>query len=280
MNIELAEERILILPDPSSMELAENRAWLKRVDAFGTMARMSGLINRPRDDEFELVYKERRLQPFWRVAARATYAYERQRSYAVKVAPEVRSVVLAGEEKPVTGGAFGLSGLEICREENSREFLFDGAASEARADLSVYLKNEGQPTSQAELAEIAAAGTIVAPPEAKASMVIRQVVAAMLAKIDADRVVEETVLPRSALDLYYRPIYAFRYRRLEKEAVVEFDPLTGLARPGGATFESYLGKVLEPRFLFDVTVETANIFLPGATLARVILDKSLELKRR
>ena len=279
MNIELAEERILILPDPSSMELAENRAWLKRIEAFGTMARMSGLINRPKDDEFELVYKERRLQPFWRVAARATYAYERQRSYAVKVAPEVRSVVLAGEEKVVTGGAFGLSGLEICREENRREFLFDGAASEARADLSVYLKNEGQPTSQAELAEIAAAGTIVAPPEAKASMVIRQVVAAMLAKIDADRVVEE-VVRLECVDLYYRPIYAFRYRRLEKEAVVEFDPLTGLARPGGATFESYLGKVLEPRFLFDVTVETANIFLPGATLARVILDKSLELKRR
>ncbi len=279
MNIELAEERILLLPDPSSMELAENRAWLKRVEAFGTMARMSGLLNRPKDDEFELVYKERRLQPFWRVAARATYAYERQRSYAVKVAPEVRSVVLSGEETPVTGGAFALSGLEICREENSREFLFDGAATEARADLAVYLKNEGAPTSQAQLAEIAAAGTIVAPPEAKASMVIRQVVAAMLANIDADRVVEETVrLER--VDLCYRPLYAFRYRRLGKEAVVEFDPLTGLARPGGATFEGYLGKVLEPRFLFDVTVETANIFLPGATLARVILDKSLELKRR
>jgi hypothetical protein len=37
---------------------------------------------------------------------------------------------------------------------------------------------------------------------------------------------------------------------------------------------------LEPKFLFDVTVETANIFFPGATLARVIVNKSLEFKKR
>ena len=108
----------------------------------------------------------------------------------------------------------------------------------------------------------------------------RLVVAAMLVKIDADRVGEETVRLES-VELYYRPMYAFRHRRQGTEAVVEYDPLTGAARPGGATFETYLGKVLEPRFLFDVTVETGfNIFLPGATLARVILDKGLEFKKR
>ena len=81
------------------------------------------------------------------------------------------------------------------------------------------------------------------------------------------------------VDLYYRPVYAFRYRRQGKEAVVEYDPIAGVARPGGATFETYLGKLLEPKFLFDVTVETANIFFPGATLARVIVNKSLEFKK-
>ena len=62
--------------------------------------------------------------------------------------------------------------------------------------------------------------------------------------------------------------------------LVEYDALTGVAKPGGATFETYLGKILEPKFLFDVTVETANIFFPGATLARVIVNKSLEFKKR
>jgi hypothetical protein len=279
MNVELAEERILVLPDPSSMEAAETRAWAKRVDAFGALARMSGLLGKPKDDAFELVYKERRLQPFWRLAATATYAYERQRTYAVKVAAEVRTVVVAGETKPITAGAFSVSGLESCREDTHREFYYDGLSKGVTADMSVYVNFKGEVVTHDELTDIAKTGTIVVPPEAKSSMIIREVVAAMLSKIDADRVLEETVRI-DCVDLYYRPVYAFRYKRQGKEAVVEYDALTGVARPGGATFETYLGKILEPKFLFDVTVETAQIFFPGATLARVIVNKSLEFKKR
>jgi hypothetical protein len=279
MNVELAEERVLVLPDPSTMEGAQARAWAKRVDAFGALARMSGLLGKPKDEEFELVYKERRLQPFWRLTAMATYAYERTRSYTVKVAPEVQSVALGPETKPVSAGAFAISGLESCREESRKEFFYDGLSKAALADMSVYVKFGGEVATSDELNEIAKTGTIVVPPEAKSSMIIREVVAAMLSKIDADRVLEETVRIES-VDLYYRPVYAFRYRRQGKEAVVEYDALTGIARPGGETFETYLGKIMEPKFLFDVTVETANIFFPGATLARVIVNKSLEFKKR
>jgi len=279
MNVELAEERVLVLPDPSTMEGAQARAWAKRVDAFGTLARMSGLLGKPKDDEFELVYKERRLQPFWRLTATATYAYERTRSYTVKVAPEVQSVALGPEIKSVSAGGFSISGLESCREETRKEFYYDGLSKAALTDMSVYVKFGGEVATPDELNEIAKTGTIVVPPEAKSSMIIREVVAAMLSKIDADRVLEETVRIES-VDLYYRPVYAFRYRRQGKEAVVEYDALTGVARPGGETFETYLGKIMEPKFLFDVTVETANIFFPGATLARVIVNKSLEFKKR
>ena len=279
MNVELAEERVLVLPDPSSMEGAQTRAWAKRVEAFGALARMSGLLGKPRDDEFELVYKERRLQPFWRLSATATYAYERTRTYAVKVAPEVQSVALGPETKPVSAGAFSISGLESCREQTHKDFYYDGLSKDGLGDMSVYVKFGGEVTTPDELNEIAKSGTIVVPPRARSSMIIREVVAAMLSKIDADRVLEETVRIET-VDLFYRPVYAFRYRRQGKEAVVEYDALTGVARPGGATFETYLGKILEPKFLFDVTVETANIFFPGATLARVIVNKSLEFKKR
>jgi hypothetical protein len=279
MNVELAEERVLVLPDPSSMEAAETRARARRIDAFGAMARMSGLLTKPKDDEFELVYKERRLQPFWRLTATAIYAYERTRAYTVKVAADVHSVALGGEARTVSAGGFSISGLESCREETRREFYYDGLSKAALADMSVYVKFEGKVATPDELAEIAKTGTIVVPPEARSSMIVREVVAAMLSKIDADRVLEETVRIES-VDLYYRPVYAFRYRRQGKEAVVEYDALTGVARPGGATFESFLGRILEPKFLFDMTVETANVFFPGATLARVIVNKSLEFKKR
>jgi hypothetical protein len=279
MNVELAEERVFVLPDPSSMEEAETKAWAKRVDAFGALARMSGLLNKPKEDDYELVYKERRLQPFWRLSATATYAYERRKTYPIKVAPEVTSVAVAGAEQAVVGGQITVEGLESCREETHKAFLYDGLSKEQRADLSAYLKVEGAPASEQSLAELAAAGTIVVPPQARASMIVREVVAAMLAKIDADRVLEETVRLES-VDLYYRPVYAFRYRRQGKEAVVEFDAITGQAKPGGATFETYLGKLFEPEFLFDVTVETANVFFPGATLARVLVKKGLEFHKR
>ena len=95
MNVELAEERILVLPEQLSEEQAETRAWVKRLDAFGTMAKMSGLLARPKDQEFELVYKERRLQPFWRLEATAVSAYERSRDYVIKVAPGVTSPVMS-----------------------------------------------------------------------------------------------------------------------------------------------------------------------------------------
>lgn len=279
MNVELAEERVFVLPDPSSMEEAETKAWAKRVDAFGALARMSGLLNKRKEDEYELVYKERRLQPFWRLSATATYAYERKKTYPIKVAPEVVSVHVAGADQAVSASQITVLGLESCKEETHKDFLYDGLTKEQRSDLSVYLKSDGQPATQESLAELAQAGTIVVPPEARSSMIVREVVASMLAKIDADKVLEETVR-LEAVDLYYRPVYAFRYRRQGKEAVVEFDAVTGVAKPGGATFETYLGKLLEPEFLFDVTVETANVFFPGATLAKVLVKKGLEFRAK
>ena len=84
-------------------------------------------------------------------------------------------------------------------------------------------------------------GTVVVPPEARASLVVRDVVASAIGKIDADKVLEEVVRVE-AVDLFYRPVYAFRYRRAGKEAIGEFDALTGEVHTGGATLEGHFGK--------------------------------------
>ena len=121
------------------------------------------------------------------------------------------------------------------------------------------------------LAAEATSGTVVVPPDAKASMLVREVMAGAIGKIDADRVLEERVTV-DVVDLVYRPVYAFRYRHAGKEAVIEFDGLTGNTRPDGATFEQYLGKILEPKFLLDVGVEAVNIFVPGTQLVRIVVE--------
>jgi hypothetical protein len=279
MDVHLAEERVLVLPDQFTMDHAEGRASAKKADAFGTLAKMAGFLSKPKDDEFELVYKERRLQPFWRLSCRAVSAYERTREHAIKVAPEVRQGTIAGEVHAVANGEITIQVLESCREEVSKEALFDGLTGQAAPGLNGCLKFAGAVSDADALAALARDGIVVVPPQAKASAVVREVLASLINKIEADRVIEETVTFES-IDLYYRPVYAFRWRRQGKEAVVEFDGLTGEARPGGATFETYLGKVLEPRFLLDAGAEAANIFFPGATLVKVIVAKGLEMRKR
>lgn len=279
MQVELAEERVLLLKDRFSMEHAEGRAWARRVDAFGALAKMAGLLARPRDEEFELVYRERRLQPFWRVVTTTVLAYERTRDYAVKVASETRSVTVAGDAFEVKAGQFTIRGLESCREENRRESLLDGLASGARPDLARYLDFEAAEIDAAALVGATAEGMVVVPPQARASMVARDAVAASIGKIDADKVLEELVRVE-ALDLYYRPVYAFRYRRQGKEAVVEFDALTGEASVGGATFEQYLGRAVDPKFLLDVGAEAVNMVIPGANLAKMVIVKSMEMRAK
>lgn len=277
MQVELAEERIFRMTDRFSLEHAEGRAWSKRIEAFGALARVTGLFAQPKDEEFAVVYRERRLQPFWRVTVSTATAYERTRTYLVKVPPEVREVTIGETVLPASTGQIQVVGLESCREETRRETLIDGLSKQVAPALAAYLQHDAIETSADALAAATAEGMVIVPPEAKASMVVRDVIASAIGKIDADRVTEELVRVE-AVDLYYRPVHAFRYRRGDKEAVVEFDAITGETKVGGATFEQYLGKALEPKFLLDVGAETLNFVIPGANLAKLMIVKGLELK--
>ncbi|MBS0408958.1 MAG: hypothetical protein JSR86_03505 [Proteobacteria bacterium] len=279
MNVEIAEERILVLSDKFSMEHAEGRAWSRRVEAFGTMAKMAGLLSKPRDEEFECIYRERRLQPFWRISSTAVFAYERTRDYQVAVPPEVRSVSIAGEDRPVIDRKFSLTGLESCREEIKRELYIDGLTGQQDPRLAVYMDHSAVEADAESLAATAKERTVVVPPQARASILVRDAVAAAIVKFDADKVLEESVR-LEAVDLYYRPVYAFRYRRQGKEAVVEFDAITGEVKTAGSTFEQHLGKIMEPKFLLDVGAEAANLFIPGATVAKIVLVKGMEMAER
>jgi hypothetical protein len=70
MNVELAEERILLLPDKLGAQQSEGRAWSKRTDAFGAFASIGGFISTSRRTKTtRSSISELRLQPFWRISA-------------------------------------------------------------------------------------------------------------------------------------------------------------------------------------------------------------------
>lgn len=279
MDVQLAEERMLVLNDKFTMDHAEGRAATKRVDAFGTMAKVAGFLSKPKENEFELVYRERRLQPFWHVTCEAVFAYERQREHAILLAPEVRNVTILGESQAVVNQQVSLKVLESCREEFRRDMTFDAITGQSSPELATRLPYDTELTDDARMAEIAGQGTVIVPPQASSSVVVRQVLTTLMNKVEADRMIEESVVFH-AVDLYYRPVYAFRYRRQNKEAVVEFDGLTGHVQAGGSTFETYLGKIMDTRFLLDAGAEAADLLIPGVNLARIVVGKGIELRKK
>lgn len=276
MNVELAEERILLLPDKLGAPQAEGRAWSKRTDAFGAFAKLGGFLNKPKDEDYEVVYRELRLQPFWRLSASTTHIYERQRVHKLKVGAEVEALTIGDQKLPAVNREVSLTVTECCNESTQRDWLFDGITKKAEASLKSYVGPEAAVITTDELNEKAKAGAIIVPPQAKASMLARDVISQAIRKIEADRIIEEK-MQIDAIDLYYRPVYAVRYKWQGKEAVVEVDAVSGETKTGGATFEAYMGKFVDREFLLDAGAEALNTFIPGVNLAKIIVVKGLKM---
>ncbi|OYW42555.1 MAG: hypothetical protein B7Z38_04540 [Rhodobacterales bacterium 12-64-8] len=273
MQVEIAEERILLLADSIGADQARTLAWAKRSEAFGAFARIGGLLSRPKDEDYEIVYSELRLQPLWRISASTTYVYERQRQHKLKLSGEVNAVTLGGESFSASKGAATITLIENCHEASQKDWLFDGLTKQGDPGLKAYLAIEPKPVTLDELNDMTRAGAVVLPPQAKPSMLTRDVISRSIRKIEADRILEET-MRIDAIDLIYRPVYAHRLRWQGKEAVVEVDAVLGETKTQGTTFENNVGKLVDRDLLLDAGLEAANMILPGVTLARIIVTKA------
>jgi hypothetical protein len=279
MQVNLVEERAMILQEQLSMDQAEGRAWSNKMSAFGRLERVTSLFSRPKDDEFELLYKEKRYQPFWHIICSSRYVYERQRQYPLKVSgPEVESVSIEGMQYDATTGTITLSGLEHCREEVRNEVMIDGLTNAPNPDLSSYLGYPKTEIAEDDLDDFQPTDAIVVPPQARATAVVRDILIGMIKSVQADRIIEDRI-DVERVDLYYRPVYAFQYRwhAKEKEAIVEYDGMTGQMQTGGKTFQQYAGKILDPEFLFDISLEAVDLLVPGGGLAIKLAKKGIEV---
>ncbi len=282
MEISLVEERAFRLEEKLTFAEAEAKAWERRLDAFGRISKVASLVQRRKDEDINLIYKETRLQPFWHIECAARYVYQRSRDFPIPISgPEVETVTLEGMEYQVTEGSFSLSGVEHCREEFDRDVFIDGLTGQENEDLKAYLDNPAEEIPDNKLEGLASEDIIVVPPQARASAIVREVLIGMIKSVQADRILEDTVEVRR-VDLYYRPVYAFQYRwpAKEKEAVLAYDGVTGELEAGSKTFQQYMGKILEPDFLFDVGVETIDLFVPGGGIAIKIAKKGIDVARK
>jgi hypothetical protein len=280
MEIQLGSERIFVLQEREGVEALRQRAMDRRTQSFGSG--LGSLLQRPRAEDVVLVASQRRLEPFWHVAGRARYVYERSRDYSVLAsAPEVREVTVLGTtyqvaESGQAARTFTLPTIEHCREEIAHELDADARSGAKVTDAAAVLAGPRDEIS--DPATLAAEETIVVPPEHRASFVVRQLLSEMLKPVQADRVIEES-LTLETIDLCYRPIWAFEFhwQSKDKRGVVEIDAVTGVIRQGGSLLPQ-LSKMVTRDALFDIGADTIGLLVPGGSIAvkvaRAALDKS------
>jgi len=275
MDITVAEERVFQLLPTLGIDQAREKAWDKKIAVFG--AGLTSIFSRPKAEDVQIIYSECRYEPFWHVACHVRYVYDRTRSYNIPVSsPEVQRVTVEGVEYLVTAKPrqFTITGVEHCIEEASTDVVFDAIAGQER-DWKNYLRFGKEPVP--DLGQFAPEGSIVVPAEMRASAVVRQVLGSIMRPIQADTIREERV-DIQAVDLYFKPVYAFEYRwePKDKTAVAEFDGLTGEMRTGGVTFRQQVKSVLTPELLLDVGIDAVDLLVPGGGIAiklvRAVVD--------
>ena len=278
MEITLADERLFLLEERMTFDDIRQRAADKRTGAFG--GGIGGLLQRPKNEEVNLVNSKRRLEPFWHIAGRSRYEYERTRTYNVPTsAPEVRQVTVNGSDYDVRPGApanFPLPVLEHCLEEYRRDVFLDGVTGQPVADAAQI--TTGPRSEVSDVAELSANETVVIPPEQRASFVVRSVIQEITKAIQADRIIDETLVLEAA-DLYYRPIWSFEYKWVPKDKTgfIEIDGLTGQVRQTNQLLPQIKGMV-NKETLFDIGADTVELLVPGGGIAMKVARAVAERK--
>jgi hypothetical protein len=281
MEVTVADQRILIYKPQISKEEAKEKAWEKKIDSFGAINIIGSFLNRPKDEDFDLVYEEHRYEPFWHVIAKAKYVYDRNVSYEVAVSGrEVTGVLSFEKDFEVTNGHIHLPVLEHCTQEEEDEVLVDAVSGKNNPGLKKYLSLSPKEVKKDIQREVPK-DTILVPPQTRISAIMRDSLAKMIKGIQADKILEETVRVE-CVDLYYRPVYAFKYfwKGKNKEAIVEVDGLTGEVGTGIRTFNEYIGKILDQNFLFDLGADAAGMLIPGGSIAVKIAKKYIDNRKK
>lgn len=268
MDISIEEQKVFLLPETITPDQVRERAWDKKTSVFSSG--IGSLFNRPKSEEIEVTYNEKRYEPFWLIVSRGQYVYDRTVRFSVEVSgPEVKNVTVAGQEyglvddKKHDPQVFSIPGVEHCFEDYRKEVSFNGVSGE-REDYSTALK---YPRQEIDLNSFAPDGLVVAP-EIRASLVVRRLLQEMIKPVQADRMLEEHIIIER-IELYFKPIYAFEYHWIPKErhAVAEFDGLSGQMHIGGKALRQTLSSKISRDLLFDLGANVAGMIVPGGYIA-------------
>ena len=272
-SIKIDGEKLLAIEDILGMEKARAMANEQKGKAFGML---SSLLSRPKPEDIEIVYEEKRYDAFWHVVGNARFEYKRRKSYSVPVAPMVRNVEVIGTTFPVSNGSstFTIEGIEHCIEEYREEERVNAQNGET-GDFLKYLSRKSSQIQTTD--ELTKDGALIAALDAKPAFLIRKVVNALIKPIQADEILDEQI-GISDLCLYFIPVYTFElyWKTKEKRVTISFDGATGELRAQANKITEKLRKGFTNAEIFEFGKEVAN-FVPGGGLAMMVGKKAIEL---
>lgn len=275
-NIKIDGEKLLACADVLGMDKARELANDHKIKAFGLL---SSILSRPKQDEIDIVYEEKRFEAFWHVVGGSRFEYKRRKKYSVVVDKVVQEVELLGTSFNVAAEAtsFDLEGVERCVESYREERMID-AQTDQPGDFSKYLKVQNRVLSSTE--ELTMDGTPIVALETKPSYLVRTVVNGLIKPIQADQILEEQI-GISELALYFIPVYTFElhWKPKDKRVTISYDGVTGEMRPKANKITDRLRKSFTNAELFEFGKEVAN-FVPGGGLAMMVGKKAIELTKK
>lgn len=275
-NIRIDGEKLLAIEDVLGMDKAREMAQAYKPKALGGLLNM---LNRPKLEDIDTVYEEKRYEAFWRVVGASRFEYKRRASYRVPVEPMVREVEALGTTFSVAAESkgFAVAGVERCVEEYRQEIMVDASTGKP-GDFSKYV---GLPTRQLSgTDELTQDGTPIVALEAKPAFLVRTAVTALIKPIQADQILDERI-GISELSLSFIPVYTFEFhwKPKDKRVTVSFDGATGELRPQAGKITARLRESFTNDELFEFGKEVAN-FVPGGGLAMMVGKKAIELSKK
>lgn len=280
MDIILCEEQAFFYVPQVSLEVAHDRVEHKKAQLLA--GAVGALLARPKPDEIQMVSLENRLEPFWLVRISARVVYDRVVTYTVPVGgSDVQKVEICGQEfLPEVKGKeplrLSLNAIEHCRDDRQAQHTFDALTGEVK-DFSKYLPFAK--TVIDDLDHFAPNSVLVIPPQVRATAVTRQVMVEVIKPVRNANTIQEEVVNVEALELSFRPVYAFEYEWAAKgkSSIVEFDGLTGEMNVGGRKLHDQFKQIVTKDLLFDVTADAVGLIIPGGSIAvklvKAVVDK-------
>lgn len=273
-NIHIDGEKLLVLQDVLGMEKAREMANEQKLKSFGML---SSLLSRPKPEDIEISYEEKRYDAFWRVLGSARFEYKRRKAYKVAVEKMVQDVEILSTNFHVLPGtsAFEIEGIEHCVEEYQEEAIVDAQTGNVDASFGKYVSYLSQQIDTTDA--LTKDGTPIVALEAKPAFIVRKVVNALIKPIQADTILDERI-GITELALYFVPIYTFEFfwKNKDKRVTISYDGVTGELRPQANKITERLRKSFTNDEIFEFGKEVAN-FVPGGGLAMMVGKKAVEL---